>query len=102
MMKMELEILRQRILSGVNAGYLEKEYFYKCISDFELKHALDFRCNKNIINGQNCFNCAYNMHPNRIIGTTCGILNYVFADHADGCLFINHPQKSVCAFCKTR
>ena len=101
-MVMELELLRYRLLSGITEQCFNQENFSLAVPPYRLRHYLEYRCNKDILIGKNCFKCAYNPHPNRKTGTICGILNYMFPGKIVGDIFINHPQKSVCAFCKTR
>lgn len=99
---MDLELLRNRILSGITKEQFEQEFFYFEVPMYRLKHHLEYSCDKNLLKGKNCFKCIYNLYPDRKIGTECGILKYVFAGKVGGSLFINQPQKSVCAFCKTK
>lgn len=99
---MDLESLHDRVLSGITEEQFNQEYFYLTIPQCKLKNILEYRCDKNILNGKNCFKCAYNMYPNRKTGTICNILHCAFHNKVEGNIFINHPQKSVCAFCKTR
>lgn len=99
---MDLDVLRKRVLSGISEEQFDQEYFYLTVPQYKLKSMLEYRCDKNILHGKNCFKCTYNLHPNRKTGTECGILNYIFAGKVSGSLFINYPQKSICEFCKVK
>lgn len=99
---MDLDVLHSRLFMGISVERIQEEYFYLSVPQYRLKHHLEFKCDKDILHGQNCFKCCYNLHPDRKVGTKCGIVNHVFAGRSDAELFINYPQKSVCAFCKIR
>ena len=52
---MDLESLHNRVLSGITEEQFNQEYFYLTIPQYKLKNILEYRCDKNILNGKNCF-----------------------------------------------